>query len=243
MQKSPLIHLLSLFCLASPVLYADQTPERFEKEVTETLALDYLLSFPDDYDADATRRWPLVIFLHGAGERGSDLSKVAVHGPPKRVAEGTDFPFILASPQCPENEWWTGQPVLELIDSLEEKHRVDSSRIYLTGLSMGGYGTWHFACEAPDRFAAIAPVCGGGVPYKMRWIKTLPVWAFHGEADHVVPLEESGRLVDTLKRLGNETVKFTIYPETGHDSWTPTYDNPELYSWLLSHQREESSAN
>lgn len=243
MQKFPPIYLLSFFCLLSSVLNADQISERFEKEVSATVALDYLLSIPDGYNATESGDWPLVIFLHGAGERGSDLSKVAVHGPPKLVAEGTEFPFILASPQCPENEWWTEQPVLRLIDHLEATYRIDSSRIYLTGLSMGGYGTWHFACEEPERFAAIAPVCGGGVPYKMRWIKSLPVWAFHGDEDSVVPLEESTRLIDALKRKGNEEVKLTIYPETGHDSWTPTYNNPELFSWMLSHQRKEASAN
>jgi len=233
--------LLSFLCLTSSAVLADQSPARFEKSVTKTLSLDYLISFPKGDDADEGKPWPLVVFLHGAGERGADLAKVAVHGPPKRVAEGADFPFILVSPQCPADEWWTEQPVLELIDELEATHRIDASRIYLTGLSMGGYGTWHFACEAPERFAAIAPVCGGGVPYKMRWIKTLPVWAFHGDADAVVPLEESKRLVDTLNFLKNEKVKFTIYPETGHDSWTPTYNNPELYSWLLSHQLEKTS--
>lgn len=248
MQKLPLTLLLvpALACglLFAPSLRADQTPERFEKEVTETLSLDYLISLPPGYEAEGETRWPLVVFLHGAGERGGDLSKVAVHGPPKRVAEGEAFPFLLVSPQCPEGEWWTEQPVLELIDSLEEKYRIDPSRIYLTGLSMGGYGTWHFACLAPERFAAIAPVCGGGVPFKMRWIKTLPVWAFHGETDPVVPLTESQRLIDVLKRLGNTKVKFTIYPETGHDSWTATYKNPEVYSWLLSHRLgEEGSAN
>jgi predicted peptidase len=152
-----------------------------------------------------------------------------------RVAKGDSFPFILASPQCPAKEWWTEQPVLELIDHLEETLRVDSSRIYLTGLSMGGYGTWHFATLAPKRFAAVIPVCGGGVPYKMRWIPHLPVWAFHGDADTAVPLAESTRLIAALERQGNEQAKMTIYEGVGHNSWTETYDNPKLYEWMLSH--------
>ncbi len=232
--------LLCLLVAATVTLQAEQTPERFEKEITRTLALDYLLYLPEGYDEDSEKSWPLVVFLHGAGERGDDLTKVAKHGPPQRVTEGESFPFILVSPQCPAEQWWTEQPVLELIEMIEASHRIDPSRIYLTGLSMGGYGTWHFACEAPEKFAAIAPVCGGGVPYKMRWIKSLPIWAFHGDADNVVPLEESQRLIKKLEQFENPDVKFTIYPEIGHDSWTPTYNNPELYSWLLSHRKGES---
>ncbi|MEM1440789.1 MAG: prolyl oligopeptidase family serine peptidase [Verrucomicrobiota bacterium] len=243
MRKPPLIFVLGCLCLAVEAGFAEQSPERFEKEVKETLSLRYLLSLPYEYEESGEKEWPLVVFLHGAGERGDDLSKVKIHGPPKLVAEGESFPFILVSPQCPREEWWTEQPVLELIDHLEKTHRIDSSRIYLTGLSMGGYGTWHFACEAPERFAAIAPICGGGVPYKMRWIETLPIWVFHGDSDNAVPLEESERLVKVLQKRGNEEVKFTIYPETGHDSWTASYNNPELYSWLLSHTLEESSPN
>ncbi len=128
---------------------------------------------------------------------------------------------------------------MELIDSLEEEYRVDSERIYLTGLSMGGYGTWHFASLNPHRFAAIAPICGGGLPYHMRKLGHLPVWTFHGTKDGVIPISESERLVEALKKHGNDSVKFTVYPEAGHDSWTEAYANEELYSWLLSHKRQK----
>ena len=213
----------------------EQSSETFAKEIKETIKLNFLLHLPENYEANKEEKYPLMVFLHGAGERGDDLSKVKIHGPPKLAKKGKDFPFILVSPQCPKNEWWTEQPVLELIDDLEKKYRVDSDRIYLTGLSMGGYGTWYFCTQAPDRFAAVAPICGGGVPYKMRWIKSLPVWAFHGAKDTGVPLDESARLIEALKKQGNKTAKLTVYPEAGHDSWTATYDNPELYTWLLSH--------
>jgi predicted peptidase len=229
--------LLPLTCLlaTSAVLASEPTREIFERPADGVLRLPYLLSLPEGYEADPSKRWPLVIFLHGAGERGENLADVAKHGPPKQTAAGQTFPFILVSPQCPIDEWWTEQPVLELIDSLEEKYRIDPSRIYLTGLSMGGYGTWHFATLATRRFAAIAPVCGGGIPYRMRLIPDLPVWAFHGAKDPVVVLDESARLVEALKKAGNTKVEFTIFPEAGHDSWTEAYANPALYEWLLSH--------
>ncbi len=229
--------LLAAFALfPSHAARAEFTVETFVKKVTTPEQLSYLLSLPKDYEADPEKKWPLVVFLHGAGERGDDVEKVAVHGPPKRVREGADFPFLLVAPQCPEGSWWSEEPVLELIDHLEATLRVDASRIYLTGLSMGGYGTWHFAALAPHRFAAIAPVCGGGVPYRMRAIPHLPVWVFHGAKDTVVVLEESARLVEALKKRGNKTVQFTVYPEAGHDSWTETYQNPKLYEWFLSHR-------
>jgi len=215
----------------------EQVITSFEKKIERTLKLNFLLHLPKNYEADQDSRFPLIIFLHGAGERGDDLAKVKVHGPPKMVENGEDFPFILASPQCPKDSWWTEEPVLELVDYLEATYRVDPARIYLTGLSMGGYGTWHFATRAPERFAAIAPVCGGGVPYKMRWIKDLPVWAFHGAKDSVVPSLDSERLIEVLKKQGNKFAKLTVYPEASHDSWTATYANPELYRWFLSHSR------
>ena len=236
-EMTLLRRLLPLACLVTTLsaFAAEPTSEVFEKPSGEVLRLEYLLSLPEGYEVDPAKRWPLVVFLHGAGERGDQLANVAKHGPPKLAAAGQKFPFLLASPQCPNEEWWTEQPVLELIESLEEKYRIDPMRIYLTGLSMGGYGTWHFATLAPERFAAIAPVCGGGIPYKMRLIPHLPVWAFHGGKDSVVVPDESARLVEALKKAGNTKVEFTVYPEAGHDSWTEAYANPALYDWILSH--------
>ncbi len=228
--------ILSILLVAfAPVIRADQTPQRFVVPSEAPEELKFLLSLPEDYEADQKKTWPLMVFLHGAGERGDNLDLVKVHGPPKRIEAGDKFPFIVASPQCPLNDWWSDQPVLELIDYLESTYRVDKSRIYLTGLSMGGYGTWHFATKAPHRFAAVAPVCGGGIPYKMQFIPHLPVWAFHGAKDTAVPLNESVRLIEILKKNPNSVAKLTVYPEANHDSWTETYDNPELYKWFLSH--------
>lgn len=212
-----------------------QESAHFEKEVVTKHQLDYLLYLPADLKCK--EKWPLMIFLHGAGERGSNVEKVKVHGPPKMVQDNPNFEFIVVSPQCPTGGWWQPETVSALIDEIEARYPVDASRIYLTGLSMGGFGTWALAAHEPDRFAAIAPICGGGDPVRHAYvIKDIPTWVFHGAKDNVVPLERSQTMVDGMKRFGAKEVKFTIYPEAGHDSWTETYNNPELYDWFLSHQ-------
>jgi predicted peptidase len=139
-----------------------QKSKKFEKQVTRTLSANYLLFLPKGYEPKGEKKWPLMIFLHGAGERGSELKKVAVHGPPKIVKSQPDFPFIVVSPQCPENQTWSNDVVLGLMDEIIATHQVDTNRVYLTGLSMGGYGTWSIALQHPERFAAVAPICGGG---------------------------------------------------------------------------------
>lgn len=198
----------------------------------------YLLYLPADYDQDKEKQWPMIFFLHGAGERGEDLDKVTVHGPPKLVKNGPNFPFIVLSPQCPEGRFWDNLTLITLLDDVVSKYRIDPNRIYLTGLSMGGYGTWSLATQYPERFAAIAPICGGGplILSLLNIPNTLPIWVFHGAKDSVVPISESQRMVDILKAKGLD-VKFTVYPDADHDSWTKTYDNPELYQWFLSHKR------
>ncbi len=223
-----------------------QKPQTFTTQVTRTVTLNYLLFLPRGYDAQADKKWPLMLFLHGAGERGSDIWLVAKHGPPKIVAEKPDFPFILVSPQCPAGKTWADDEVLALLDDIEAKYAVDKTRVYLTGLSMGGYGTWSLGIAHPERFAAIVPICGGGDPLKIllpdpkraEVLKTLAVWAFHGGKDPVVNLSESKRMVEALKKFGCQEVELTVFPEAGHDSWTEAYANPKLYEWLLQHQRK-----
>ena len=222
-----------------------QLAQHFRFKKTQSAELDYLLFLPKEYDAKAEKRWPMILFLHGAGERGTNVWQAAVHGPPKNVATHPDFPFILVSPQCPEHQVWSKDVLLGLLDGITATYAVDTNRIYLTGLSMGGYGTWDLGLAHPDRFAAIVPICGGGQtlsvllasPDKVPALKTLGVWAFHGAKDPVVSLSESERMVEALKKAGVEDVKLTVYPEAGHDSWTETYNNPELYDWLLKHER------
>ncbi|MGC8666527.1 MAG: prolyl oligopeptidase family serine peptidase [Chthonomonadales bacterium] len=242
------MNVVMLVCVAAPIAlsaggYAQkpgtQTPRTFRKRVVTTYTGQYLLYLPLEYDKDRSRRWPLMIFLHGAGERGTDLEKVKTHGPPKLVAQGKEFPFILVSPQCPEGQWWDTGMLNALLDTLLAKYRVDPDRVYLTGLSMGGFATWAWAEAHPERFAAIAPICGGGDPFLAWRLKSVPVWAFHGAKDPVVPVKMTTDMVDALKSVGGD-VRLTIYPEAGHDAWTDTYNNQELYDWFLQHQRRAS---
>lgn len=229
-----------------PAAKPGQTAQRFEH--TQVLTADYLLFLPDGYDANSTNRWPLIFFLHGAGERGSDIWKVARHGPPKIDTTATNFPFIVVSPQCPNGKMWSDDLLLALLDEIENTYPVDQHRVYLTGLSMGGFGTWSLGMKHPERFAAIAPICGGGetLPIllahdfdhaQLRWLKTMGVWAFHGAKDPTVSPKESERMINTLEKAGCTDVKLTIYPDAQHDCWTQTYANPELFAWFLQHSR------
>lgn len=241
----------TLTALRADDMPANQEAKTFSRHLDHPVELRYLFFLPKGYKEDRDKRWPLMLFLHGSGERGTNLAKVAVHGPPKIVKTNADFPFILVSPQCPSGTTWSDDALLALLDEIQEKYRVDENRVYLTGLSMGGYATWSLGLKNPDRFAAIAPICGGGnlltilLPDqgKQSALKRLPVWAFHGGKDSVVPLRESEQMIEALKKAGNEETKLTIYPEAGHDSWSEAYDNPELYEWLLQHTREKKTTS
>ncbi len=220
---------------------ASRAPEPTKAVFTRTVEYrtDYLVALPDGYAADETKRWPLLVFLHGAGERGDDLDRVAIHWPPKIAAAAKieNFPFVVVAPQCKKGTVWSPDAVLALVDHAANTYRVDPDRIYLTGLSMGGFGTWETAAHAPERFAAIVPVCGGGSfidAWNLR--DKVPVWAFHGGADKTVPPAESKRLVEAIQKFGGEA-KLTIYDGVGHNSWDRAYAEPELWTWLLAHHR------
>lgn len=212
-------------------------------EVEVRTSLRYLIHVPEAYGDDDAAEWPLVLFLHGAGERGDDLDRVKAHGPPRFAAEGRTLPYIAVAPQCPAGETWNTNTaaLLALLDKVEREYRVDRSRVYVTGLSMGGYGTWSVAAAAPERFAAIAPICGGAADpfWRVMALKDTPVWAFHGSDDRVVALSESVDAVERVRFAGG-TAKLTVYEGVGHDSWTETYDNGEFWAWLLSQRREAS---
>ncbi len=217
------------------------------RKFAATIRGDYLLFLPKCYSATDAKRWPLILFLHGAGERGTNIWRAAIHGPVNFIKDNPDFPFILVTPQCPDGQKWSDAVVLGILDEVIAENAVDTNRIYLTGLSMGGYGTWSLATTYPERFAAAAPICGGegtigavlslGDKVKGPALKNLPVWAFHGGKDNVVPVEESKRMVTFLKKIGVKDVQLTIYPEATHNSWTQTYANPDLYRWFLSHEK------
>ncbi len=233
-------YILSSANSENETLAGKQQGYKFETEIVKKVQLNYLLFLPKDYASDPEKKFPMILFLHGAGERGDDLQLLKLHGIPKIVEKDENFPFIAVSPQCPSESWWTMElEALEaLLKDIIKRYNVDVDRIYLTGLSMGGYGTWSLAIRNPNVFAAIAPICGGGDPKKVCAIKDVPAWVFHGAKDEIVPLKQSENMVKALKECGGN-VQFTVYPEAGHDSWTETYNNPELYEWFLKHSRSK----
>ncbi len=224
-----LILLLLASAVAVPGVRAEdkggkvQHEKTFEPENKGKGKLHYLLFLPRGYEK-GSEKYPLMLFLHGAGESGNELQKVKKHGPPKIVETKHDFPFILVSPQSP-GRGWDKEVLNALLDDVIANYRVDPDRVYLTGLSMGGFGTWALAAAHPERFAAIVPICGGGNPADAPRLKGLPVWVFHGAKDPTVSLARSEAMVKALKEAGGN-VKFTVYPEATHDSWTRTYNNP-----------------
>lgn len=238
-MKTLLKSLATLLLATVGFAQADnQKPQSFETEVTLKVGYRFLLSLPEGYETASGKTWPLVVFLHGAGERGEDLELLKKHGPPKLLAAGKKFGAIIASLQCEPKQVWNAHGVKAVTDHLAATLRVDKNRIYLTGLSLGGYGTWETAMEYPETYAAIAPICGGaGVRWTMaERIKHLPTWIFHGDADKAVPVENSHKIHDALLKAG-APVKLTIYPGVGHDSWTATYDNAEFWEWLLAQKK------
>ncbi len=211
--------------------------EIFQKLTYESdgYSLPYRIYVPKSYDCG--EMYPLMVFLHGAGERGDDLDAVLIHGPLKEIRAGhVRDEFILLSPQCGEDKsWWDySERLYAWMSEYVKNPFVDEKRVYLTGNSMGGFGTWAFAMSHPELFAAIVPVCGGGMSwYTYRLIHT-PVWAFHCVADGVVPCEVTIDMVGKLKMQSESEVRLTIYPECSHDAWTATYQNQEVYDWLLT---------
>lgn len=227
---------------AEPRQGKSKLPPGFQlKDVTldDGTVYKYGLFVPPQYDLSTTHKWPVILFLHGSGEVGSDGLKQLKVGLPPRIGTRSDrFPFITICPQA-HTKWFHDQDaaaVWKILDTVMREYRTDPDRVYLTGLSMGGFATWEFACAHPDKFAAIAPVCGAGPIEFMCNIMHLPTWVFHGEADPAVPVENSRTLVAELKRLGAEP-KYTEYANVGHNSWDQAYANADLYRWFLKQRR------
>lgn len=229
------MRLLLLLVLLMPAAAA-QTPLAYDGGWTDAAAGTAAVALPEGYDADPDRAWPLLLFLHGAGERGDDLARVGIHGPLKERRAGRDIPMVIVAPQVPEGERWTVGRVAAALDAALGQYRIDPDRVYITGLSMGGFGTWEAIARMPERFAAAVPVCGGGLWLGIGAARGVPVWAFHGAMDPVVPVEASVSMVRALREAGGD-VRFTVYPDAGHDAWSETYADPALYDWLLSHRR------
>jgi pimeloyl-ACP methyl ester carboxylesterase len=209
--------------------------------------IGYYAYAPEDHYYRPTQKFPLLIFLHGSGEKGNgttDLSRVLIHGPPKLINGGREFPFVVISPQLPTTEGgWSVGLVDELIARAKADFPVDTTRIYLTGLSMGGYGTWSYALSRPNVVAAVVPIAGAGNPGAACTMKNVPTWAFHGEADGTVSDSGSIQMVRAINNCSpapSVAAKITLYPGVGHDSWTRTYDGSaghDIYTWLLQYHR------
>lgn len=228
--------ILFLFPL---LVQAQMVDKKFTGKFTKDVEVDYVIHYPDNYKK-SKQNYPLILFLHGSGERGKDLSLVSVHGPLKYIQEGNKLDAVVVAPQCPADQIWDHDDLYALIKEVVYQNNIDITRIYLTGLSMGGLGTWDLALAYPELFAAIAPICGPiqfNYPAVAHKIKDIPTWVFHGAKDEVVPITTSEMMVEALKKAGGDP-KFTIDPEAGHDSWSKPYSDPDFYRWMFSQQQK-----
>jgi predicted peptidase len=235
------------FVLAAATARADE-PRGFVNRVhkgADGNESKYVVFVPHAYAAaeSAEKRWPVIMFLHGAGERGDDGQKQVTVGlgPAIRRREA-QFQFIAVFPQCLPNGRWQadsadGQRAMAILAEVEKEFRTDPDRVYLTGLSLGGMGTWSLAMKHPDRFAALAPICGRGDTSQAATIAKLPIWCFHGDADRAVTVEGSRSMIAAIKAAGGSP-RYSEFPFVGHNSWDPAYATAELYSWLLEQKRK-----
>jgi predicted peptidase len=217
-------------------------------------SLNYRLLKPDGYDG--TKAFPLVVFLHGAGERGDNNKAQLVHGIKDFASKANreKYPCFLIAPQCPKGGFWSntersktmtmkkdpspsGKLVVSLIAAIRKEFKIDEKRIYITGLSMGGFGSFDLLCRNPDLFAAGAPICGGGDPKACEKIAKIPLWVFHGDKDTAVPIALSVAAVEAIEKAGGKP-KFTKYEGVGHDSWTRTYADPKFMEWLFAQKKD-----
>jgi predicted peptidase len=200
---------------------------------------------PRDYDA--ARAWPAILFLHGAGQRGNDNEAQGKVGIGPHILRNQDrFGFIVVLPQCPQGKWWTAREqkayAMAALERTREEFHVDSDRIYLTGISMGGMGTWALAADQSQVWAAIVPICGPGDPLAAAKVAHLPCWYFHGTADRTVPVQMGRTMMDALKRRGGHP-RYTEYEGVGHNSWDRAYATDELFAWMLAQRRNQASGS
>lgn len=203
-------------------------------------AVEYLLRYPNGFCAE--KKYPIIFFIHGAGGRGGTLEAMKGHPELAHSEKIEAFPFVSVAPLCPDaNATWFDyfENLKDLIRDVISFDFIDPTRVYMMGASMGGYTTWELAMSMPELFAAIVPICGGGMYWNAKRLINVPVWAFHGKLDHTVLVEESEKMVNAVNKKGG-SAKLTVYPENAHDAWNDTYSNPEVYRWLLMHQKSNA---
>lgn len=261
-MKSKSFLTLSLFLLSvclpfshPACLFADADAD-FESHIYTDVGgekLPYRLLKPAGYDA-AHGPYPLLIFLHGAGERGTDNRLQLTHGKPFMRKAAAEYGSFVLAPQCPPDGIWSGRHwtekshvlskepprqmrlLVELLEKLQKDYPIDSDRLYIMGLSMGGFGTWDIIQRYPQRFTAAAPICGGGDEESAAHIVSVPIWVFHGDADAAVPVARSREMIKALKSAGGKP-RYSEYPGVGHNSWTQAFNEPELLKWMFEQRR------
>ena len=231
------LFLLLFSCINPNFARVDQSYRRNGVfAVDNNTSYGYLLYLPKNYGKQLSRKWPVLVYLHGKSCRGYNLEKLKRYGPPYLISEGWHFPFIIVSPQCPPDRIWnTDDWFPYLYNSLSKKYRIDRNRVYLTGMSMGGSGVWSLAIRHPEYFAAAVPLCGGWSVKDVAEMKDIPVWAFHGEKDKIVPPKETEKMVDALRKAGGR-VRYSKLKGEGH-SIHRVYENKRIYEWLLGHRK------
>ncbi len=198
--------------------------------------LQYLIHYPEGYEKG--QKLPVFFLFHGSGSRGCNLNMIKTNCFFEITKQYKQFSFITVAPQCHENTWYDlWETVKELVEEVTAFDCCDSTRVYAIGPSMGGYATWQIAMSMPQYFAAIVPMCGGGMYWNGERLRDVPAWAFHGQADEIVKVEESIKMVDGVNAKGGKA-KLTIYPKLGHEIWEETYSNPDVFAWVLSQRKE-----
>lgn len=224
-------YCLILFVLFSLFVQAQEKSGQLKQKIELEFEMNYLLRLPENQ----SNKYPLLVFLHGAGERGNDLSKVKLNGPLKEEYKEYTKDLAILAPQCPEGRYWDIETVYQVIQKvIKDNPKIDTSRIYLSGLSMGGWGSWRLAEKYPSTFAALVTVCGpAGLPElrESHFLKNIPIRIFHGALDDIVPVGNSIMMYQELKKIG-ANVDLTIFKDDNHNSWDSTFSNPEMYQWL-----------
>ncbi len=207
-------------------------------EVLQIGYMKYVIRYPKGYEEG--KKYPVIIFLHGAGARGTDIQLLLNHPYFQITNLHENFPFVTIAPQCYRDTWFDlFYELQDLVRKVSKEAYTDAKRVYLMGASMGGYATWQLAMSMPEHFAAICPICGGGMYWNAMRLMNVPIWAFHGKLDEVVRVDESVKMVEAVKRCGGNA-RLTLYPENGHDAWSDTFGNLKVFEWMLSWENKNT---